>query len=128
MSALTSRTASSASLQSTCSRANMSPQRVSVHSFNLNLASVLNDPKQGRCVDMFTKDWGESFVPNTPAPSPHLKGASIEEFASLLGKFEDVRFCSRFSLIVTFCRGLQKSHELCAISESRAMTEDPVVI
>ena len=43
--------------------------------FTLNMAAILNDPKQGRCVDMFTKDWGAEFVPKVPSPSLRLHGS-----------------------------------------------------
>lgn len=64
--------------------------RPSVHNFRLNLASALNDPKMPRPVDLFTREWGESFVPSLPLPSPHLRGARLEDFQPYWQRFEEV--------------------------------------
>lgn len=63
--------------------------RPTTRNFSLNLASVLNDPKLPRPHDMFTRDWGEAFVPSTPAPSATLKGARKEDFLPYLQRQEE---------------------------------------
>ncbi len=64
--------------------------RPTARSFSLNLASVLNDPKLPRPHDIFTRDWGEGFVPSAPAPSASLKGARREDFLPYLQRQEEV--------------------------------------
>eukprot|EP00051_Salpingoeca_urceolata_P018626 m.263359 g.263359 ORF g.263359 m.263359 type:complete len:1118 (+) comp19240_c3_seq1:517-3870(+) len=46
------------------------PKRPSLHEFSQNLTSVLNDPRRPREPDLFTRDWGEAFVPGPVAPPP----------------------------------------------------------
>ena len=50
-----------------------------------NLAAALNDP-QNREVDLFTKTWGEAFVPNAPLPPsniPHVTKEHFKEYMKL---------------------------------------------
>eukprot|EP00047_Mylnosiga_fluctuans_P018585 m.72626 g.72626 ORF g.72626 m.72626 type:complete len:1016 (+) comp7690_c0_seq1:32-3079(+) len=90
MSGAGSRSPSVGSLHSGSPRGHPHPHRAQVHQFSLNLASVLNDPKLPRPVDMFTRDWGEGFVPGPAPPSTTLRSASVEDFAASVAKFEEL--------------------------------------
>ncbi|EGD73259.1 hypothetical protein PTSG_04972 [Salpingoeca rosetta] len=49
-------------------------RRSLLHQFPHSLPSALNDPRKGRQVDLFTRDWGDSFVPTrTKITFPHTK-------------------------------------------------------
>ncbi|XP_046687628.1 LOW QUALITY PROTEIN: vacuolar protein sorting-associated protein 54-like [Homalodisca vitripennis] len=62
-------------------------ERWTSHTTAQNLPAVLNDPRQGKQKDFFTKTWGDSFVEVTDIPAPHyLPHISLENFQAYLRK------------------------------------------
>ena len=57
-----------------------------------SMSAVLNDPsRRGRQVDMFTKMWGESFVPQEVVPLTLLQLTPMSYFSEYWKKIELVR-------------------------------------
>ena len=70
------------------------PKRASLKDFTLSLAAVLNDPTRPREPDLFTRDWGDTFVPNTMPPLPaEMRNVKKEEFADYLAAAAEVSEC-----------------------------------
>lgn len=55
----------------------------SIYSASQNLSSALNDPNN-REIDLFTKTWGESFIPHAPVPPSSLPNIEITDFIRYL--------------------------------------------
>eukprot|EP00911_Craspedida_sp_UC1_P002504 UC1_evm1s1861 len=59
--------------------------------YSLNLAAVLNDPRRrARDTDLFTRDWGDAFVPvpvGSIPPSPRLRVPSQKQLRGVRNRF-----------------------------------------
>lgn len=55
----------------------------SIYSATQNLPSVLNDPNN-RELDLFTKTWGETFLPYAPVPQTSLPNIELGDFLCYL--------------------------------------------
>ena len=55
-----------------------------------NLAAALNNP-QNRELDLFTKMWGEAFVPTAPLPASTIPRVTKEHFKEYLKLTRKVR-------------------------------------
>ena len=65
-----------------------------------NLTSVLNDPRTTRRqTDFFTKQWGETFIPQSVAPLPLLGTVPKSYFNEFMKKYE---FVSHINFIYFF--------------------------
>ncbi|XP_054263192.1 vacuolar protein sorting-associated protein 54-like isoform X2 [Macrosteles quadrilineatus] len=68
-------------------RSEVSGERWTLHTTAQNLPAVLNDPKQGKQKDFFTKTWGDSFVEVADIPDPrYLPHITLENFQAYLKK------------------------------------------
>eukprot|EP00041_Stephanoeca_diplocostata_P032677 m.1054671 g.1054671 ORF g.1054671 m.1054671 type:complete len:1074 (+) comp24191_c0_seq1:218-3439(+) len=59
------------------------PPRPPISTFNQNIVTVLNDPTRPREPDMFTRDWGDGFVPIPVVPPlPGVRNYRYEDFSA----------------------------------------------
>ena len=59
------------------------PARPQLTSFSQNLVAVLNDPRLPRDPELFTRDWGDAFVPlyaSGPRDGRNKRGGTAEVF------------------------------------------------
>lgn len=63
------------------------PARPQLTSFSQNLVAVLNDPRLPRDPELFTRDWGDAFVPlysSGPRDGRSKRGGASEVFTCML--------------------------------------------
>lgn len=61
----------------------------SIYSATQNLPSVLNDPNN-RELDLFTRTWGEGFIPHAPLPPTSLPTIELGDFLCYLKETSSV--------------------------------------
>lgn len=79
----------------------MRDDKWTVFSSSQNLAAALADPSY-REVDIFTRTWGDGFVPHAPLPSSTLPNIQIGDFLCYLKETSSVRLTITRSIVYMY--------------------------